>query len=392
MPGRPHRRERLSAITLQRLAKIPGLHADGGGLALKVRSETSRSWVYRWMLNKVAHEAGLGKYPDVSLKRARELAGQLRAVKAEGRDPVAERKRMAAMTFAACADAFIKSKAVGWSPNQTAQWRASLRDHAASLDDLSVAAIDVPAVLAVLSPIWTTTAETARRVRQRIELILNWAIAHEYRTANNPASKAILNLLPQQTRNIKHLAALPVADIPSFMSQLRKIDSSDARALEFTILTAARTDQAVSAPWSEFDLVSKTWTIPGTRMKARRVHVVPLSAAALACLAPKASGDQRVFTVSESAAMRTLLRRMGYTKAQASVHGFRSTFRDWAQEAGFSNAVSEAALGHALAHNATEGAYLRTTLFEQRRQLMTAWADACAGKAATGENVVALRA
>ena len=323
---RPQTRERLSAISLPRLAKIPGLYSDGGGLALKVRSPTSHSWVYRWSLNKVAHESGLGHWPDVSLARARELAAALRSVKAEGRNPIAERARQAAMTFGACAARYIEMKSTGWTAKQTSLWQNTLKDHASMLDGLSVAAISVQDVLAVLLPIWKTKAETASRLRQRIMAILDWAKAHGYRVGDNPAGKSILQLLPDQSTIVRHMPALGLDQLPDFMRKLRSIDSVRARALEWTILTAARADQTISAPWSE--IVGNLWTVPADRMlKGEREHVVPLSDAALACL--PARGEGRVFPIGPDDMLR-LLRRMGYSKEQASVHGMRSVFRDWA--------------------------------------------------------------
>ena len=384
----PHRREKLSAISLRGLP--PGLYQDGGNLAFRKRSPTSASWLFRYMLAGKTHIAGLGPWPDVSLKRARELARDLRASTGEGRNPLAQRARGAAMTLSACAESFIAAKAPGWSVGQTRQWQASLRDHVfPKLGDVSVAAIDVPAVRGVLSPIWLTVPTTARRVRQRIENILDWASAHSYRTGDNPAAKLILNLLPKQSHNVAHFQSLAVAELPAFMRDLRRVDSVVARALEFTILTAVRTSTARGATWSEIDLAARTWTIPPARMKSNREHVVPVVDRGMAILEARVGEPDLVFGVMTEKAMLKTFRSMGY---DATVHGMRSSFRDWAAEAGFARDVAEAALGHAVAGSASEAAYLRTTLFQRRAKMMAAWAAVCAGEVATSDGVIALRA
>ena len=376
----PQRRDKLNARSVAAAARVPGFYSDGKGLNLRVRSLGSASWIMKWSRGGRQHSVGLGAWPDVSLALARELAAKLRTDLALHRDPIAERKRDAAMTFAAVAGAFIEVKAAGWSPKQAALWRATLRDHASALSGLSVASIDVPAILDTLSPIWLKLPDTARKLRQRIEAVLDYAAAHGYRHETNPAGKAILNLLPAQARNVEHLAAMSVASLPAFMARLRAIDSPVARALEFTILTAARASMVLGAQATEFDLPGKLWTIPAARMKAGRLHVVPLSDAALACLPLTRVNDK---------AMRNLLADMG---EPVTVHGFRSTFRDWAAENGVSRDVAELALAHPGAGSAVEAAYYRSDLLDRRRVVMAAFADYCAGKVATADNVVQLRA
>lgn len=389
----PQRRERLSAISLPKLAKAPGAYNDGKGLVLRVRGPGAASWLYRYMIKRKAYVVGLGPYPDVSLKLARERVTEFRELKALGRNPATERKRDVATTFAAVTHAFIDAKSAGWSIGQVRQWQSSLRKHAAALNDLPVSAIDVPAVLDVLKPIWLSRPETARRVRQRIELIMAYGEAHGYRGGNNPAGKPILNLLPVQKREITHFADMPLAELSGFMKTLTAVDSPVARALEFTILTAARASMVFGADWSEFDLTSKVWTIPrratpdARGMKAGRLHQVPLSDAASACLGPQGSG--LVFGGISDRSMLALLRRLGRGE---TVHGFRSTFSSWARTSGFHRDEVEGSLAHKIALNATEEAYLRTSFLDRRRQLMRAWADVCAGKVVTSGNVVGLRA
>jgi integrase len=387
----PQRRDKMSAKSAAAAAKRVGVYSDGKGLNLRVRGPGAASWLFRYQRNGKAYVVGLGSFPDVSLQRARELAAALRSVKAEGRDPIAERAKQAAMTFAACAERYIlEIKVPRITPKQVAEWRNSLKEYASSLMDMSVAAIGKDEVYAVLSPIWVVIPDAASKLRQRIALILDWASAHEYRSGENPAGKSILHLLPEQSPKKKPHKALPLDDLPKFMRKLRTINKLAARALEWTILTAARTDQTISAPWSELDLPRKLWTVPADRMlKGEREHVVPLSDAALASLPPR--GEGQVFRIPIGAMLR-LLRGMGYSKEQTSVHGFRSTFRDWAARSGYPREVAEIALSHSGSGNAVEQAYLRTNLLERRATMMTAWADACAGKIVDTSNVVALRA
>ncbi len=395
-------REKLSALSLSRIAKRPGVYSDGGGLNLKVRSRTSASWTFRFMINRVAREMGLGKYPDVSLARARELAGEMRGMKAVGKNPIIERARANAMTFRACAEQYIADRRDGWKNAKHAeQWTATLRQYVyPKFGDLPAAAIDTALVVAVLKPIWLAKPETAKRVRGRIEAILDWARAHGYCSGENPARHGYLkNLLPAQQRRVKHHAALTIAELPAFISALRGQGGVAARALELAILTAARTGEVIGAQWSEFDQQEGVWTVPAGRMKSSREHLVPLSAPAVEILSEimpsKPAGAQFVFPGAKAGqplsnmAMLAVLKRMG--RSDLTTHGFRSTFRSWAAEAGFPREVAEAALAHVVGDR-VEAAYLRTTLFERRRKMMDAWADACSTALMTGANVVLLHA
>jgi integrase len=368
------------------LAKNPGVYSDGGGLTLKVRSRTSASWTYRFMLNRVAREMGLGKYPDVSLAQARQLVAEARLLKALGKNPIIERSQSQLTTFRACAEQYIADRREGWKNQKHAQqWATTLEQYAyPKIGDQSVSLIDTALVVGVLKPIWLTKPETARRVRSRIELILDWARAHGRRVGENPARRGHLdNLLPSQTRSVKHHAALPLAELRAFMADLRDQEGIAARALEFAILTAARTGEIIGARWSEVDLDHKVWTIPAARMKAGSEHRVPLSRAAVDILAPVASAspESETFVFAgrdrkslSNMALLAVLRRMG--RSDITTHGFRSVFRDWAAEAGVSREVAEAALAHVV-DNKVEAAYLRTTLFERRRKVMEEWATAC---------------
>ena len=357
---------------------------------------------------------GLGSYPETTLARARELAAEARQAVAEGRDPIAERAAAKIpaqpevpadiMTFGAFADAYIASVEGGWrNPVHRQQWRNSLRDHAAALNEMPIADIATEHVLAVLQPIWLTKSETADRVRGRIEKILDAAKARGLRPrdAMNPAGWRghLALLLPKQPKLARgHHAALPYKDAPAFMAALRERPALAARCLEFTILTAARSGEALGATWGEIDLAAKTWTVPKERMKAGVEHVVPLCDSAIAVLErlrpEKPKPSALIFAVGGAArsnmAMAMLLRRMGYNGAdKLTTHGFRSTFRDWAGDAtNFPREVVEQALAHTI-ENKAERAYRRGTAIERRRALMDAWADYLAGEA--GAKVIPIR-
>jgi integrase len=338
------------------------------------------------MMSRVAREMGLGKYPDVSLARARQLAAEARSLKAAGKNPIIERAQLALMTFRACAEQYIADRREGWKNKKHAeQWTATLEQYVLpKLGQLSVHLIDTALVVGVLRPIWLTKPETARRVRSRIELILDWARAHGLRSGENPARRGHLeNLLPAQSRGVKHHAALPLPELVVFMGALRQQEGIAARALEFAILTAARTGEVIGAQWSEIDLDQKIWTVPAERMKASVEHRVPLSGRAIDILtsleSPASVGAAFLFPSRGGAslsnmALLAVLKRMGRT--DITTHGFRSVFRDWAAEAGVSREVAEAALAHTV-ENKVEAAYLRTTLFERRQKVMDAWARAC---------------
>ena len=356
-----------------------------------------RSWIFRYSRSGKSREMGLGSLKAVGLAAARLKAAECRAQLADGIDPCAardaERAQQAiqdarAITFDQCADAFITSHSSAWKNSKhVAQWKATLRTYVSPVfGPLSVQAVDVALVMKVLEPIWATKPETAARIRGRIESVLNWAKARGYRTGENPAlwKGHLDNLLPARSKiaKVKHHTALPYDQTSQFMDTLRRQDGVAPRALEFAILTAARTGEIIGARWDEIDLAVKVWTVPAARMKSGREHRVPLSAEALAVLNKVSRGepDDFVFAGSTKSALSNmallmLLRRMGY--GNLTVHGFRSTFRDWAAErTNFPSEVAEMALAHSVGDK-VEAAYRRGDLFEKRLRLMADWAAHC---------------
>jgi integrase len=370
----------------------PGRHSDGGGLYLNVTYTGARSWLFMWKVAGRRREMGLGSARDVPLARARELAAECRAIVAAGRDPlqaraVAKAAESAIPTFGECADEFIAVKQSEWrNDKHRAQWAMTLSAYAAPLRNLPVDVIDTAAVLSVLKPIWQAKPETASRFRGRIEQVLDAAKAQGHRTGENPARWRghLDKLLAKRQRLTRgHHAAMAYADVPSFLARLRErqAGSVSALALEFTILTAARSGEALGMRWVEVDETAKVWTVPPTRMKSAREHRVPLSARALDLLveAKRARTGDFVFPGSGAGrplsvmAMEMVLRRMNL--ASVTVHGFRSAFRDWAgNETHFPREVAEAALAHVIG-DAAERAYRRGDALEKRRTLMKAWAD-----------------
>ena len=347
---------------------------------------------------------GLGSLITVSLAEARELALDCRKLRLAGIDPITARadqrqqiklEAARALTFRECAEAYIAANKAGWSnPKHAAQWSATLSTYAYPvMGDLPVAAIDVALVMKVLDPIWSTKNETASRLRGRIERVLDWASVQGYRDGANPARwRGHLDHLlprPSKVQRVKHHAALPYADIPAFMLQLRQQKGMAALALEFAILTVTRTGEVIGATWDEIDLDQAVWMIPAERMKAKREHRVPLSAPALAILRALQTVRQNRFVFPggkrgrglSNMAFLTLLHRMGCSDLTA--HGFRSTFKDWATErTEFPNEVSELALAHAVGDK-VEAAYRRGDLLDKRRNLVDIWAQYCNSAATT---------
>jgi integrase len=355
---------------------------------------------------------GLGPFEVIGLAEARDRAMAARRHILAGVDPVVARRvardaaalsRAKAMTFKQCAEAYVAAHEAGWDVRTAEQWRASLRDYAFPVfGGLPVAAIDTALVMRAIEPVWSEKTETANRTRGRIENILGWATVRGYRTGDNPArwSGHIDHLLPARSkvRKTEHFAALPYVEIGGYMARLREQTSIAARALEFAILTAARSGEVIGARWDEIDLAERVWTVPGRRMKAAREHRVPLSDAALAIVTAMAEIRQSdlVFPGAHGGQMRGLALRRAATGRRdgvgIAVHGFRSTFRDWAAErTAFPNEVCEMALAHTVT-SAVERAYRRGDLFQKRRQLADAWARLCDAPAAvTGGEIVALR-
>jgi integrase len=389
----------LNALAVARAARR-GYYADGGGLYLQVSASGAKSWVYRYRSLGRLHEMGLGSAGAVSLAQARVAAAQCHHLRAQGRDPLSERREKRrtmqleaalAVSFQVCADSYIAAHEAGWrNRKHVEQWSSTLRIYVAPVfGAVPVREIDTNLVMRALTPIWNDKPETASRIRGRIEAVLDWAKVRGYRDSENPARwKGHLDqLLPARSRvrRIRHHAALPHNEMATFMSSLRKQPGTAAAALEFAILTAARTSEVLGAEWHEIDLRSDTWVIPARRMKSGTEHRVPLSAHALNILARMETARQSDFVFPGGFAKRSLsnmallavLRRMSTTNVTA--HGFRSSFRDWAAEkTDFGREVAEMALAHTISDR-VEAAYRRGDLFEKRVLLMRQWADHCSG-------------
>ena len=391
-----------------------GRHADGAGLHLLVKASGARSWVYRFMLKGKSRDVGLGAAGPggISLADARDLALALRLKVKAGTDPLAERHRaasealataqaakIAGITFKAVAEAYIAANEASWrNAKHRKQWQNTLSTYVYPvMGDLPVADIGTAHVLKILEPIWQAKPETASRVRGRIETILDAAKARDYREGENPARWRghISQILPARARLTRgHHKAMPYDGIPAFIAQLRARDAMAALALEFVMLTATRTSEALGATWAEVDLNKAIWTIPGARMKAGREHRVPLSPRAVEILKGVAPLEKTTLFPADKGgklstmAMAMLLRRM---KQDCTVHGFRSAFRDWAAECtGYAHEVCEMALAHTIGNKA-EAAYRRGDMFEKRRRLMVDWAAYCAGEGAAGATVTPIR-
>jgi len=393
---------KLTALKVDK-EKRPGMHADGGGLYLRVTRDGTKNWVFRFMLNGKARWMGLGPVHTVTLADARARATAHRRLRLDGIDPIEHRraeKQQAkleasrAVTFKTCADSYIAAHSAGWrSAKHAAQWSATLEAYALPvIGGLSVQTIGTAEIAKVLEPIWTTKTETASRVRGRIEAVLDWAKAHGYRVGENPARwRGHLDiLLPARSkvRRVKHHAALHYADIGEFIAQLRKQEGVSARALEFAILTAARTGEVIGATWGELDVKEEIWIIPAERMKANKEHRVPLSPWALKIVqdirkqlgadpAPSAFIFPGIKTGRPLSNMAFLMLMRRMEREDLTVHGFRSTFRDWTAECtNYPREVAEMALAHAIGDK-VEAAYRRGDLFEKRRRLMRDWARYC---------------
>jgi integrase len=370
----------------------PGRHSDGGGLYLNVTTAGTKSWVFMWTPpGGSRREMGLGSYPGVSLAKARAKALGCRTAIGEGRDPIEEKKREAEPTFGECADRYIESIKSQWRNEKHAyQWNQTLGDtYCKAIRSKRVSQITTEDVLAVLNPIWLTKSETASRVRGRIERVLDFAKSKGWRLGENPAAWRghLRNILPKRQKLTRgHLAAMPYEDVPAFLTRLRGAEAMAARALELAILTVGRSNEILRASWSEIDREKKLWNLPKDRMKAGLSHTVPLSAQAMTLLTRLSEtriseyvfpGERKGKPLS-GMAMEMLLRRMKVT--DATVHGFRSSFRDWCGDrTSFPREVAEAALAHKVGDE-TERAYRRSDALEKRRRLMQAWADYCDSK------------
>lgn len=393
----------------------PGSHVDGGGLRLLVKDSGAKSWVYRFMLNGKAGDVGLGPAAGadaIALSTARDLASALRLKVKAGINPLEERQREAAealataqaaqvagITFKAVAEAYITTNEGSWrNDKHRQQWRNTLASYAYPfIGELPVADITTAHVVQILQRIWMEKPETASRVRGRIETILDAAKALEYRKGENPARWRghLAQLLPARPRLTRgHHKAMPYEAVPAFCGALRARAAVAALALEFTILTAARTGEVIGATWNEVDLAKAVWTIPADRMKAGKEHRVPLSPRAVEILeGMQGLGSAWLFPAIRGGkmsgmAMTMLLRRM---KVDVTVHGFRSGFRDWAAECtGYAHEVAEMALAHTI-ENKVERAYRRGDLFDKRRRLMDDWAAYCTSGGLAGAEVTPIR-
>jgi integrase len=376
---------RLSARGVATLVKL-GMHTDGAGLYLRVRSASSRSWFFIWTQSGKRREMGLGAPPAVTLQRAREKAQAVREAIDRGEDPLAQQRAQKAIpTFGELADQFIATNTSGVRSSKSVdRWRRAIgaTGYAAELRPMQVDKIDRADVLAVLKPIWTNKYPTATLLRGYIETVLKMAKARGLRMGDNPAALDLLAVdLPKQKRLQRgHHAALPFPEVPAFMSALRLNISGAARALEFTILCAARTGETLGAKWEEIDLKQKIWILPPHRMKSGVEHRVPLSSAAVDLLKRQDCAGDYVFPGAKvgrpmsNMSMEMVLRRLG---VETTVHGFRSSFRDWAGEMTETpREVAEAALAHAVG-DAVERAYRRGDALQRRRVLMEAWATFC---------------
>lgn len=385
---------RLSSRAVATLSK-PGRHADGGGLYLSVGPGEARRWVFLYRWRGRLKEMGLGGLSSVSLAKARQRAEAARGLIADGIDPLeAKRTARAVPTFGEMADTLIADLGPQWrNPKHRAQWKSTLENEAAGLRSLPVDKIETVDVLEVLKPIWSAKPETASRVRGRIERVLDAAKAKGFRSGENPARWRghLDHLLPKRQKLTRgHHAALPFARVPGFVAELRERDAMAALALEFAILTAARSGEVRGATWAEMDLAAKVWTVPANRMKAGREHRVPLSGRAIEILekVKPLGGKPSAFvfpaakpgTGLSDAAFSALLKRMGKETGALTPHGFRSSFRDWAWEkASYPRELAETALAHVVA-NETERAYRRGDALAKRRKMMDAWAAFCEPK------------
>lgn len=387
----------LSAKKIEHLKKV-GYHADGDNLYLQVTSSNAKSWIFRFSFDGKRREMGIGPYPEITLEKARESAIELRRLVKAGVDPIEQRKadqaakraeRNNAVVFAYCAKQYIESHRHGWKNVKHAQqWTNTLEQYAYPvIGEALIRDVDTALIMRVLQPIWLTKNETAGRLRGRLENILDWAAVQGFRAVENPARwKGHLdNLLasPGKVQKNNHFKALPYSEINPLIMALRTNGSVSAKALEFLILTAARTGEIIGARWNEIDFDNQLWTVPADRMKAGREHRIPLSGRAFEIVkelqALKTNdaifpGRSKGGFLSNAAMDKLLQQTLGI---DATVHGMRSTFRDWASErTAYPHEVCEMALAHTI-RNQAEAAYRRGDLIEKRRNLMEDWLKFC---------------
>lgn len=375
----------------------PGKHEDGGGLRLVVSEGGAKKWVLRFTLRSKRREMGLGSFPDTGLAEARRKAENYRKLAKEGTDPIhareLETQQQSTPTFTNCAARYIQSHRRSWrNAKHARQWVSTLKTYARPvIGELPVDEIDTHQILNILSPIWVTKTETAKRVQGRIENVLDFASAHKYRDEANPARwRGHLDKLlpkPSKVQKVAHHPAMPYEQVAAFMGVIQDYNSMSSKALQLLILTAARTSEVLNAEWHEIDLVNATWTIPAKRMKASREHRIPLSQQALLLISnlPNVKGNLFVFPGMKpgrplsNMSLLQFMRGLGYgpsgDKGNYVPHGFRSSFRDWTGEVtSYPRDVAEMALAHTI-ENKVEAAYRRGDLFDKRRAMMQDWAD-----------------
>lgn len=378
-----HPDKALTAVQVRQI-KLPGRYADGNGLYLEVSAAGARHWLLRLVVQGRRRDIGLGSTTLVPLQEAREKALAFRKIAREGGDPLAERDKLkpSIPTFREAAERVHAENAPSWkNPKHAAQWLTTLKTYAfPELGDRPVNEIESPHLLRVLSPIWLAKPETARRLKQRLGTVFDWAKAAGYRQGDNPI-EGVERGLPKHTATKEHHAALPYAKVPDFVARLRACDAAITVKLAFELLifTAARTGEVIGATWDEIDFEEQTWTVPSARMKAKKAHRVPLCPRAIELLKQAgAFGNEGPIFPGRSAgkplsnmAFLMVLRRL---ELDVTAHGFRSAFRDWAaEETNFPREVCEMALAHTV-ENRVEAAYRRGDLFEKRRALMDSWA------------------
>ena len=390
----------LTPPRLKTLIKKPGRHADGAGLYFRTTGEGKAYFVYRYRLDGKAHEMSLGPFPDLGLGDARRRHSELRTMVLNGHNPMAAKKKTGKVvhstgkpTFGEVADDYVETNEGSWrNPKHRQQWRMTLTEHAKAIRSKPVDEVTTADVVSVLKPIWTKTPETASRLRGRIEVVLDAAraLGHIPEDKANPARWRghLDKLLSKRAKLLRgHHSAMPYADMPKLILQLKATPSAAAKALQFVILTATRTNETLGAKWPEFDLKAKVWSIPKERMKMQRPHEVPLSPQAVEIVMeqsaarrenPYVFAGQRPMRPLSSMSMAMLLRRMG---VEFTVHGFRSAFRNWAAEQAVPFEVAESCLAHSVG-NAVTQAYLRTTMTERRRPIMIEWARHVLGEPA----------
>lgn len=386
-------KKELSALEIKAMSKA-GLHAVGtvSGLCLKIDAAGNKSWVLRVLIGSRRRSMGLGGYPSVTLAIAIEKARKARGLIEEGIDPIGHRQKLkegsATVSFSKAAELFIENKSPEWrNEKHIAQWRSTIKEYCQSINSKDVSQIETHHIRQLLEGIWLTKTETASRLRGRIEAILDWATVNKYRKGDNPArwSGHLEHLLasPKKIRQVEHHKALPWKEMPDFVKKLNAMNGIGTRCFEFLLLTLCRSNEAREAMWLEIDFENKTWTVPAERTKQKKKHIVALSDRAINLLKSLEQNGEYLFSTNgkkpiSDGTMMVSLKRMAKTNEALkgyTVHGFRSTYRDWgAETTQYSNDTLESALGHKVG-NSVELAYKRTNFLEQRYPLMEDWAS-----------------